>query len=74
MGHAQPLLVVRRRRRSRWTKIIVFLVWLAVIVGSMVAGIPEKYTDAQDNESTSFLPGDAESTKALTAAEELSGR
>ena len=39
----------------------------------MVAGIPEKYTDAQDNESTSFLPGDAESTKALTAAEELQG-
>ena len=39
----------------------------------MAAGIPEKYTDAQDNESTSFLPGDAESTKALTAAEELQG-
>ena len=38
---------------------------------SIVAGIPDKYTNAQDNESTSFLPGDAESTKALTAAEEL---
>ena len=37
------------------------------------AGVPEKYTDAQENESTSFLPGDAESTKALTAAEELQG-
>ena len=36
-------------------------------------GVPEKYTDAQENESTSFLPGDAESTKALLAAEDLQG-
>src|SRR5689334_14734932 len=55
------------------TKWAVFFIWLVVIVGSFVAGVPEKYTDAQDNESTSFLPGDAESTKALTAAEELQG-
>ena len=40
---------------------------------SFSAGVPEKYTDAQENESTSFLPGDAESTKALTAAEDLQG-
>ncbi len=38
-----------------------------------MAGVPEKYTDAQENESTSFLPGDAESTKALLAAEDLQG-
>ena len=38
---------------------------------SLFAGVPAKYTDAQDNDSTSFLPGDAESTKALTAAEDL---
>ena len=50
-----------------------FLIWFVVIFASFAAGVPEKYTDAQDNESTSFLPGDAESTKALTAAEELQG-
>ena len=35
--------------------------------------LPGKYTDAEKNESTSFLPGDAESTKALEAVEELQG-
>ena len=37
------------------------------------ANLPGKFTDAEENESTSFLPGDAESTKALQAAEELQG-
>ena len=50
-----------------------FLTWFVVIFASFGGGCPEKYTDAQENESTSFLPGDAESTKALTAAEELQG-
>jgi RND superfamily putative drug exporter len=56
--------------RAKW---LVFGVWFVVIFGSFSAGISEKYTDAQENESTSFLPGDAESTKALTAAEDLQG-
>ena len=56
--------------RVKWT---VFAVWVVVIFASFGSGVPEKYTDAQENESTSFLPGDAESTKALTAAEELQG-
>lgn len=56
--------------RAKW---VVFVVWLLVITGSFMAGVPEKYTDAQENESTSFLPGDAESTKALLAADELQG-
>ena len=56
--------------RAKW---LVFLTWFVVIFASFGAGVPEKYTDAQENESTSFLPGDAESTKALTAAEELQG-
>lgn len=50
-----------------------FAIWFAVIAFTITAGVPEKYTDAQENESTSFLPGDAESTKALTAAEDLQG-
>lgn len=52
----------------KWT---IAAIWLIVIFASFGAGVPEKYTDAQENESTSFLPGDAESTKALTAAEDL---
>ena len=56
--------------RAKW---LVFLTWFVVIFASFGAGVPEKYTDAQENESTSFLPGDAESTKALTAAEDLQG-
>ncbi|MGZ5338676.1 MAG: MMPL family transporter, partial [Thermoleophilaceae bacterium] len=31
------------------------------------------FTDAEDNESTSFLPGDAESTEVLSKAERLQG-
>ncbi|HYP48439.1 MAG TPA: MMPL family transporter, partial [Thermoleophilaceae bacterium] len=55
--------------RAKW---IVLLLW---VVGIMIAAgpaeLPAKFTDAEDNESTSFLPGDAESTKALEATEEL---
>jgi RND superfamily putative drug exporter len=56
--------------RAKW---LVFAVWFLVIFGASAAGIQEKYTDAQENESTSFLPGDAESTKALLATEDLQG-
>src|SRR5688572_7757868 len=56
--------------RAKWT---VFAIWVVVIFGAAGAGVSEKYEDVQENESTSFLPGDAESTKALTAAEELQG-
>lgn len=33
--------------------------------------LPERFADAENNESTSFLPGDAEATKALAAVERL---
>jgi putative drug exporter of the RND superfamily len=58
-------------RRAKW---VVFLVWLvAIFVAAGPANLPGKFTDAEDNESTSYLPGDAESTKALEATEELQG-
>jgi RND superfamily putative drug exporter len=56
--------------RAKW---IVFLIWLVGIFVAFGANLPGKFTDAEENESTSFLPGDAESTKVLTAAEELQG-
>jgi putative drug exporter of the RND superfamily len=57
-------------RRSKWA---VFLVWIAAMFVAFGANLPGKFTDAEDNESTSFLPGDAESTEALAKAEALQG-
>jgi RND superfamily putative drug exporter len=58
-------------RRAKW---VVFLVWLvAIVVAVGPLQLPTKFSDAEDNESTSYLPGDAESTKALTATEDLQG-
>jgi RND superfamily putative drug exporter len=57
--------------RAKW---VVFAVWLVgIFIAAGPANLPGKFTDAEENESTSFLPGDAESTKALQAAEELQG-
>ena len=57
--------------RSKW---VVFLVWLvAIFIAAGPAGLPTKFSDAESNESTSYLPGDAESTEALKATEELQG-
>src|SRR3712207_3969576 len=54
--------------RAKW---VVFFLWLAVMFGSLAANLPGKFTDAENNESTSFLPGAAESTKALEITERL---
>jgi RND superfamily putative drug exporter len=52
----------------------VFAIWIAgILIAAGPAQLPAKFSDAEENESTSFLPGDAESTKALTATEELQG-
>jgi RND superfamily putative drug exporter len=55
-------------RRSKW---IVFAIWLAAIFLAFSAKLPEKFEDAENNEATSYLPGDAESTAALNATESL---
>ena len=58
-------------RRAKW---IVFAIWfVGIFIAAGPANLPGKFTDAEDNESTSVLPGDAESTEALAAAEELQG-
>jgi putative drug exporter of the RND superfamily len=58
-------------RRAKW---IVFAIWLiGIFVAAGPAQLPTKFSDAEENESTSFLPGEAESTKALTATESLQG-
>jgi putative drug exporter of the RND superfamily len=57
-------------RRTKW---IVALVWVLALVGAGFANLPGKFSDAEKNESTSFLPGDAESTKALDVIKGLEG-
>jgi RND superfamily putative drug exporter len=57
--------------RAKWA---VFLVWLVgIFIAAGPANLPGKFSDAENNESTSYLPGDAESTKALAATEDLQG-
>jgi putative drug exporter of the RND superfamily len=56
-------------RRAKW---IVFALWfLAIFIAAGPADLPGKFEEAENNEATSYLPGDAESTKALDATEEL---
>ena len=45
--------------RAKWVVLIIWLVGMFIAFG---ANLPGKFTDAEDNESSSFLPGDAEST------------
>ena len=55
-------------RRGKW---VVFAVWVVAVFGMGAANLPGKFSDAEKNESTSFLPGDAESTKALDVTKQL---
>ncbi len=55
-------------RRSKW---LVFAAWLAALFIAFGTELPTKFEDAENNEATSYLPGDAESTAALKATEEL---
>jgi RND superfamily putative drug exporter len=56
-------------RKAKW---VVFAIWFVVIfAASGPANLPGKFEDAESNEATSYLPGDAESTHALKATESL---
>jgi RND superfamily putative drug exporter len=71
MDSRRSLFAIAAGRRSKW---VVFLVWIVgIFIAAGPAQLPTKFADAENNESTSFLPGDAESTKALTATEDLQG-
>jgi RND superfamily putative drug exporter len=64
------LLTIPGGRRAKW---IIFAAWLVIVVGSLAANLPAKYSDAENNESTTFLPADAESTAVLQEVEALTG-
>ncbi|HET8813489.1 MAG TPA: MMPL family transporter [Solirubrobacterales bacterium] len=55
-------------RRAKW---VVFGLWFAAIFAAIGADLPGKFEEAENNEATSYLPGDAESTEALSATEAL---
>ena len=56
---------------GRLAKWLFALAWLVIVVVVIGANLPGKFADAEKNESTSFLPGSAESTKALHVTERL---
>ena len=66
----QRLLTFPASPKGKW---VVFAVWLVTIVGTIAADLPGRFTEAEENSSTSFLPGDAESTSALRVTERLAG-
>ena len=64
------LLTLPSRRGLKWVFLAVWLIIVAAVIGG---DLPTKFDEAQSNESTSFLPGNAESTAALAATEEIQG-
>jgi RND superfamily putative drug exporter len=71
MNSRRSIFAVAAGPRAKW---VVFLIWvIGIFIAAGPAQLPTKFMDAENNESTSFLPGDAESTKALTATEDLQG-
>ena len=58
---------------GRRAKYVVALVWVLVVGVAIQTDLLTKFADAEKNESTSFLPGDAESTKALEITTQLEG-
>jgi putative drug exporter of the RND superfamily len=55
-------------RRSKW---VVFAIWFAAIFVAFQTDLPGKFEEAENNEASSYLPGDAESTAALDATDSL---
>ncbi|MGE5282797.1 MAG: MMPL family transporter [Chloroflexota bacterium] len=65
----RSLFTLAAGRRAKW---VVFAIWFAgIFIAAGPANLPGKFEDAENNEATSYLPGDAESTKALEATDML---
>ncbi|MCW2952559.1 MAG: hypothetical protein JWQ48_1729 [Conexibacter sp.] len=56
-------------RRGKW---IVALAWLGV--AAVAGSVATRFHDAQDNDPASYLPGNAESSKALAQVKQITGR
>jgi RND superfamily putative drug exporter len=64
------LLATCAGRRARW---VTLAVWLVAYFAASAAQLPQHFADDQKNGQQSFLPGDAESTKALAIIQGLKG-
>ena len=62
------LFTIPAGRRAKWVVLAVFL-----LLSVPVAALSGKFEGAQKNETASFLPGDAESIKALDVVEKYPG-
>ncbi len=62
------LIVFPAGKRARY---LIVAAWIVAIFAIIGANLPGKFTDAENNESSSYLPGDAESTLALERSEQL---
>ncbi|MBK5115831.1 MAG: MMPL family transporter, partial [Thermoleophilia bacterium] len=56
---------------GRKARFAIVAAWLIAIFAILGANLPGKFADAENNESSSYLPGDAESTLALEQTEKL---
>jgi RND superfamily putative drug exporter len=64
------LLTICVGRRARW---VTLAVWLGLVMVGSGAQLPQKFADDQKNSQQSFLPKDAESTRALGIIQGLKG-
>jgi RND superfamily putative drug exporter len=66
----KKLLTLSSGRRAKW---IVLAIWLLTVFAFGAANLPGKFEEIQRNDSASYLPESAESTKALAATKEIQG-
>jgi RND superfamily putative drug exporter len=64
------LFAVVAGRKTKW---LVALIWLLAVVAAGATNLPGKFSDTERNESSSYLPGDVESTRALDVTKRLEG-
>ncbi len=53
------------------TRVVIIGLWLVAVFVCFSFNLPGKFSDAERNESSSYLPSDAESTRALEATKRL---
>ncbi len=64
----RSLIMLPAGRKARFA---IVAIWFVAIFAIFGADLPAKFSEAENNESSSFLPGDAESTLALEQTEQL---
>ena len=64
------ILAIPAGRRAKW---VVVAIWVGLLVVFSALQFPTKFEDVEKNDSASFLPSSAESTKALEAVNTIQG-